>query len=75
MTGWCQGYRGCNLRTALSGERKTFGNEKKKGREQEPEVNNVALEHGKMCLLISNAVKNGDIIGEWSKINIVSVSI
>lgn len=56
MTGWCRSYRECNLHTALSGERQTFGDEKNE-RGKEPKINNVASEHGKICLSVSDAVK------------------
>lgn len=56
MTGWCRSYRECNLHTALSGERQTFGDEKNE-RGKEPKINNVASEHGKICLPVSDAVK------------------
>lgn len=63
VTGWCQSYRGCNLRTALLDETQPFGDEKKNERGKEPKINNAASEHGKICLLVSDAVKYWDIGG------------
>lgn len=70
MTGWCQSHCGCNLHTALSSEKETFGDEKKNERGKEPKINNVASKRGKICLLVSDAVKYRDISEERSKINI-----
>lgn len=58
MTGWYRSYRGCNLRTVLLGERQTFGDEKKNDRGKDSKINNVGSGHNKICVLISNAVKN-----------------
>lgn len=52
VTGWCPCYPGCNLRTALPGERH-WETSRKKQRGKEPKINNAASERGKIRPLIN----------------------